>query len=435
MFSTRDFSATLLQTRGDVPVPRYLHSAVLANTTLLICGGTTNLNDQNVLNHDSLYLLNIVSREWTRVVVNGLGPRDRYLPSMTLVGSKLLVFGGLRFGEKAFNDMWTVDLKSLNSQPLWESYEPTTEIRKPLPRFGHVSVATEDRIIIFGGQGDNHYLNDTWSFDISTRKWTELQCTGLIPSPRYGHAAVLIDDVMYVYGGTMCDMFFDDLTVLQLSTQRWFKFHNEGMSPARRSFHTMASDGTRVFVLGGCLPNTRRADDIHVFDTKDFKYPEPEPRRVSVATQTERDQRIARLTDELARKSNLLEQAEAKAVEATRRPRPEDRQLIRTLLVKQIQKDAELVDMQARLGNVQAKLDELLLSHDQQIGQYENELTNVRAKLEAKESELEAVRLRPTDAEKGTDEDEDQVTRGLLERVRAIEAEIMSKRRPGNEKS
>jgi septal ring factor EnvC (AmiA/AmiB activator) len=36
-----------------------------------------------------------------------------------------------------------------------------------------------------------------------------------------------------------------------------------------------------------------------------------------------------------------------------------------------------------------------------QIEQYEEELANVRAKLEAKESELEAVRLRLADAEKG----------------------------------
>jgi hypothetical protein len=122
------------------------------------------------------------------------------------------------------------------------------------------------------------------------------------------------------------------------------------------------------------------------------------------------------------------------AVEAARRA--DDRQLMMTSLVKQ--RDVELVDMQA-------KLDELLLSRDQQIGQYEKELANVHAKLEAKESELEAVQLRLTDAEKGltkssaqtasgsVNRDEDQVTRRFMERVRAIEAEIVSKR--WNEKS
>ena len=329
-----------------------------------------------------------------------------------------------------------------------------------------------------------------------------------------------------------------------------------------------------------------------------------------LAAQTERDQRIALLTDELALKSTLLEQSETNAAEVTKRVGLHaDRLLVQTSLVEQ--RDAELVDMQARL-------DELQLSHDQQeialqdlrsqfsdsqttvlrlesenkritrqlneaaqqlksgteelkahhetalaqarkqtdslrwdksdlqqsldtlkaemarlngqlprmgssttpevrerydhltlndrqlddvsglapwtsrkrggdtsamspadgnfdsfpdvppsrpfqapnnpdskvdaLQQYEKELTNARAELEAKESELEAVRLRLSDAEKGLTEskaeadtlraqtatgsvngDVDQITRRLLERVRAIEAEMVSKR--WNEKS
>ena len=226
---------------------------------------------------------------------------------------------------------------------------------------------------------------------------------------------------------------------------------------------------------------------------------------VSLAAQSERDRRIARLTDELALKNALLEQSEANAVEAARRAGSElreyvdDQRLKWTSLVKE--RDVELVDMQVRLRDTQAKFDELLLSRDQQIGQherelasvrakleakeyeleavrlrlvdaekgrtsldelgesrdqqvgqYEKELKNVRAKLEAKEAELEAVRLQLTDAEKGLtkskaeadalrsqtatgsmNRDEDQVTRRLMERMRAIEAEVASKR--WNEKS
>jgi hypothetical protein len=164
------------------------------------------------------------------------------------------------------------------------------------------------------------------------------------------------------------------------------------------------------------------------------------------------------LTDELALKSTLLEQAEANAADAAdaaeragqKLREYAERILTQRSLVKQ--RDAERVDMQARLGDMQAKLDELLLSRDQQIALYEEELANLRAKLEANESELEAVRLRLTDAEKGwtkskagadtiraqtatgsANRDEDQLTRRLMERVRAIEAEMTSRRR--NEKS
>ena len=165
---------------------------------------------------------------------------------------------------------------------------------------------------------------------------------------------------------------------------------------------------------------------------------------LSLAAQTERDQRIAQLTEDLALKSALLEQAEASetnAVEEKRRAR------------------LDLVGMKSKLKSTETKLDELLLSFDQHTGRLEEELANVRAKLEAKESkleaketELEALRLRLADTEKGltkseaetsrgthdactgsVNSDEDQVTRRLLERVRALEAQMVSKR--WNEKS
>ena len=123
----------------------------------------------------------------------------------------------------------------MKSQPSWESYGPTPENEKPLSRSNHVSVATEDQVIMFvrlaflpsplviilcrfGGFDGHRHLNDTWSFNISTRKWTELQCTGSIPSPCDGHAAVLVDDVMYVFGGYWGGTFLDDLIALQLSS-------------------------------------------------------------------------------------------------------------------------------------------------------------------------------------------------------------------------
>ena len=59
IFSTRDFSTTLLQTSGKVPSPRVAPGVALTNTNLLIWGG---MGDGNVLKQrpdDSLYLLNL----------------------------------------------------------------------------------------------------------------------------------------------------------------------------------------------------------------------------------------------------------------------------------------------------------------------------------------------------------------------------------------
>ncbi|KAI0283586.1 hypothetical protein BGY98DRAFT_1093694 [Russula aff. rugulosa BPL654] len=551
--SIRDFSTTLLQTSGDVPSPRFGHRAVLTGTSLLIWGGNTNFGNQNAPNQsydDSFYLLNLVSREWTRIVVHGPGPGGRCYHTMNLIGSKLFVFGGS--SKRYHNDIWALDLNHLRSNPFWEPYEPVPGNERPLPRSRHVSVTTGDRIIVHGGHANKDDFNDTWSFNISTRKWTELQCTGSIPSPRGFHAAVLIDDVMYVYGGrTFGGTCLGDLTALNLSTQRWTSFQDIGPSPSTRFGHAMACDGTRVFVLGGRLSAGAQVDDakpIHVLDTKLLIYPkhnsntvkhseettelaqklsaghptqgQPQqpafsshPRRIGPrrlfadysrsnpdpnglpsllpgmndipgrvleeeddsegstehdaklvapdASEKEaarsEDERIAdlerqlsetlaeraQLTDQLAEKRALLEQG-------------------RRMWRKQRNAEANAAQVMKRAGSeqreLQAKFDELLLSRDQALEQAQSasqkELTEVHAKLKASESELAAVRLRPTDAEVGWEKskaeadtllagtqagaglvnmDADRVMRRLMERVRSVEAEMASLR--GNEKS
>lgn len=59
----------------------------------------------------------------------------------------------------------------------------------------------ENKLLIFGGTDGAFHYNDTWSFDLETRVWTELQCIGYVPVAREGCAASLVDGVMYVFGG------------------------------------------------------------------------------------------------------------------------------------------------------------------------------------------------------------------------------------------
>ena len=259
----------------------------------------------------------------------------------------------------------------------------------------------------------------------------------------------------------------------------------------------MISNGTRLFVLGGGSEAGAPADEteiIHVLETSMYFFsflieqppslktehieiPKPDlnvvkpsektkkddnrlERQLSatLATQTERDHCLAQLpvTEELTLKSALLE-ADASPAEGTKRAGLDPRELVDRLLVQTSlveQKDTELVKMQA-------KLDELLLSRDQQVraleqaqkarvadaDEYKTELAKVRAELEVKKFELEAIRLRLTDAEIGwarskteadtlralnttglASTDEDRIARGLLERMRAMEAKMASVR-------
>jgi hypothetical protein len=59
VISTRDFTTTLLKTKGDVPSPRYGHRVVLTSTALLIWGGSSDEYMEKMCNGDSFYLLNL----------------------------------------------------------------------------------------------------------------------------------------------------------------------------------------------------------------------------------------------------------------------------------------------------------------------------------------------------------------------------------------
>ncbi|KAJ6520481.1 hypothetical protein C8R45DRAFT_61789 [Mycena sanguinolenta] len=271
LFSTRDQSATLLQTAGDCPSPRVGHASALVNTVLIVWGGDTKTDPKakpTDKQDDSLYLLNLVSREWTKVTAYGPSPVGRYGHAVTMVaGSKFMVFGGQVDGE-FLNDLWSFDLNS----PTWELCEPKSSER-PAQRTGHVCITYENRIIVFGGTDGQYHYNDTWAYDFNTRKWSELQCIGFIPSPREGHAAALVDDVIYIFGGRGVDgKDLSDLAAFKISSQRWYMFQNMGPSPSGRSGHAMASFGKKVYVLGGVPSDPSKTDDFHVLDTSAFRY-------------------------------------------------------------------------------------------------------------------------------------------------------------------
>ena len=61
-FSTRELSATLLQTAGEVPSPRVGHASALVSSVLIVWGGDTKSDSRpgtSDTQDDGLYLLNL----------------------------------------------------------------------------------------------------------------------------------------------------------------------------------------------------------------------------------------------------------------------------------------------------------------------------------------------------------------------------------------
>ena len=198
-------SATLVQTTGDIPPPRVGHATVLVSNVLILWGGDTKVRADDKQD-EGLYLLNLSTREWTRVVPTierpNSCPMGRYGHTVSIVGSKFYVFGGQVDG-LFLNDLWSFDLNSLKGNPTWDLVKPTGDL--PPQRTGHASVTFNDKVYIFGGTDGQYHYNDTWCYDVTTNAWSELSCIGYIPVPREGHATCLVDDVMYIFGGRGVD--------------------------------------------------------------------------------------------------------------------------------------------------------------------------------------------------------------------------------------
>jgi len=152
---------------------------------------------------------------------------------------------------------------------------------------------------------------------------------------------------------------------------------------------------------------------------------------------------------ELAQRSALLKLSEANVAEAKKRAGLELRELQAKLNELQLIHDHTL-EHQSTLQNATSRAadaDDQSQPAYEQIGRYDTELAELRTDLKGTKSELEAIRLRLTDAENGWSKsgeeteklralaagdpdgiDEGQVSRRIMECVRAVEGEIASLR-------
>lgn len=275
----RDCSLQLVKTRGEAPLPRIGHVSAIADRVMLVFGGDTKINEDD--QQDSgLYVLDLRTQEWTGVPV-ATGPSGRYGHAACLLGGCFYVHGGHVDGRN-LDDLWSFDIRQLgqdtpNGQYKWERVSYSTPA--PLARTGHTLVPYRNKLYLFGGTDGDYHYNDSWSFDVATGAWTELECIGYIPIPREGHAAAIVDDVIYVFGGRdVHGKDLGDLAAFRISNQRWYMFQNMGPTPMAKSGHSLCAAHGKVFVIGGesNLSNLSQRDDpnmLHVLDTTKIKYP------------------------------------------------------------------------------------------------------------------------------------------------------------------
>jgi Kelch motif/Galactose oxidase, central domain len=153
--------------------------------------------------------------QWSHPEMQGDLPPPCRAHSATLVGRKIVIFGG---GEGAtyYHTVHVFDIPSRRwSRPTFT----TTDV--PPPRRAHTTVLYQNKIWVFGGGNGLQALNDVWALDVGgsldRMKWEQVTITGRKrPSPRGYHTANLVQNVMIVVGGSDGRECFQDIWCLNL---------------------------------------------------------------------------------------------------------------------------------------------------------------------------------------------------------------------------
>ncbi|KAK9285672.1 hypothetical protein L1049_024871 [Liquidambar formosana] len=198
--------------------------------------------------------------KWVKLGQKGAGPGARSSHAIAIVGQKVYAFGGeLKPRVPVDNKIHVFDLEELT----WSVAEATGDV--PPPRVGVTMAAVDGTIYVFGGRDSTHKeLNELYSFDTSTNKWTLLSSGDTGPPHRSYHSTTADDRYVYIFGGCGVDGRLNDLWAFDTAEQKWVKFPSPGDNLKGRGGPGLVVASGKIWVVYGFAG--MEVDDVHCYD-------------------------------------------------------------------------------------------------------------------------------------------------------------------------
>ncbi|KAK3745773.1 hypothetical protein QZH41_015961 [Actinostola sp. cb2023] len=198
------------------------------------------------------------TQKWSMATVTGSTPSPRSAATMAGVGKNVYVFGGLSRESGWLNDMYVFDTDTLQ----WNQVQGIGNC--PSPRDKLCSVTVGRKIYVFGGFGPKiesevcsgeaefQWYNDLYTFDTETCIWKKLNPNlDGIPTPRAAHCMCVIDNELIIFGGRDSIARRHDLYVLNLDKNEWLQPEVSGNTPLPRGLHTLNIVNDYLILYGG----------------------------------------------------------------------------------------------------------------------------------------------------------------------------------------
>jgi N-acetylneuraminic acid mutarotase len=229
------------ETTGDVPTPRRAHSCTLVEGRYLYVfgggDGPNYFNDLHILNTDTL--------TWTSPKQQGDVPGPRRAHTTCLFNRYLYLFGG-GDGSRALNDVYRLDTSDMNTLK-WQKLEPEGPI--PTSRGYHTSTLVGSKLVVFGGSDGHECFSDCHILDLVSLTWTAVVLDQ--PVPRLSHTATLVGSYLFIIGGHDGTRYSNEVLLLNLVTMTWETRKIHGKPPSGRGYHTSVLYDSRLFLYGG----------------------------------------------------------------------------------------------------------------------------------------------------------------------------------------
>ncbi|XP_073494182.1 LOW QUALITY PROTEIN: uncharacterized protein [Phyllobates terribilis] len=166
VLDTQDWKWTLLAAVGKVPTLCH-HTASMYQRELYVFGGLCpQVGADSGVCSNALYIFNPEYKIWYQPIVEGERPLPRYGHSATLLGNRLVLFGGRRAPSPVYlNDVHILDLGYMEYTAV--VYLSTSETIPPLVRHFHAAMqVSEHKVLVHGGCSGSSSLTDTFIFNL-----------------------------------------------------------------------------------------------------------------------------------------------------------------------------------------------------------------------------------------------------------------------------
>ncbi|KAK8573501.1 hypothetical protein V6N13_009591 [Hibiscus sabdariffa] len=222
----------------------------------------------------------VIYDQWVSPPITGQRPRTRYEHGAAVVHDKMYVYGGNHNGHY-LSDLNVLDLRTWTWSKV-EANNGSKSVESPspvniAPCSGHSLIPWENKLLSIAGHTKNPSETiQVKEFDRETGTWSILKTYGKAPVSRGGQSVTLVGSTLVIFGGQDAKRtLLNDLHILDLETMTWDDFDAVGVPPSPRSDHAAAVHAERYLLIFGGGSHAACFNDLHVLDLQVMEWSRP----------------------------------------------------------------------------------------------------------------------------------------------------------------